>query len=79
MLFRTESPRLNAREWLFVACCTVSGTILYSTLIVLAVKPFVSDGVFDFLNVWVTVACVPALVWLGGKYVISQRKRSDLS
>jgi hypothetical protein len=48
---------------------TVTGTIFYSTVIVLIAKPFVSNEVFEFLNIWVTVACVPLLIYLGIKFV----------
>ena len=54
-LFRAEMARLTPHDWVFVLFCTVSGTIFYSTVIVLLLKPYVSESVFDFLNVWVTV------------------------
>ncbi|WP_428719205.1 hypothetical protein [Undibacterium curvum] len=60
---------MTLRDWIFVLCMTISGTIFYSTVIVLLAKPFVSEAVFDFLNVWVTVACVPVLIYLGVKFV----------
>jgi hypothetical protein len=66
---------LSIGDWVFVGCATVLGTIVYSTVIVLAVRPFVPEAVFDFLNLWVTVACVPLLAWLARKYVLSRRSR----
>ena len=72
-LFGTDGPRLMVSDWLFVLGCTVSGTIVYSTIIVVLLKPYVSEPVFDFLNIWVTVACVPVLIWLGRKYVMDQK------
>lgn len=73
LMFLGSRNRLTVHDWIFVLSGTVSGTIFYSTVIVLLLKPFVSEPVFDFLNIWVTVACVPFLIWLGRKYILSQR------
>ena len=54
-------------------CCTVLGTIFYSTVIVPLLKPYVPESVFDFLNIWVTIACIPVLIWLGRKYVMDRK------
>jgi hypothetical protein len=67
---------MTAREWIVVGSCVVAGTIVYSTLIVVAVQPFVSEDVFQFLNFWVTVALIPAIAWVGVKFVKSQRQGS---
>jgi hypothetical protein len=66
-------PSLSIGDWVFIGCTTVLGTIVYSTIIVLVVRPFVSEAVFAFLNLWVTVACVPLLVWLARRYVLSRK------
>lgn len=79
MLFHASRSRLTLREWLFVLSVTVAGTIFYSTVIVLLFRPWVSEALFDFLNIWVTVACVPVLVWLGRKYVLAERSKGRLS
>lgn len=73
MTMRSRDSRMSRRDWVFVLCCTVLGTIFYSTVIVLLLKPYVPESVFDFLNIWVTITCIPVLIWLGRKYVMDRK------
>jgi hypothetical protein len=61
-------------DWIFVLGQTIVGTVVYSTVILALLQPYVSQAVFDFLNVWLRVAFVPVMLYVCIQYVRSVRR-----
>lgn len=61
-------------DWIFVLGQTIVGTVVYSTVILALLQPYVSQAVFDFLNIWLTVAFVPVMLYVCIQYVRSVRR-----
>lgn len=69
-----ENGNMKLDDWIFVLGQTIVGTLVYSTIVLAVIQSYVSQSVFDFLNIWLSVAFVPLMIYVCIKYVRSVRK-----